>query len=172
MVNDADVKVLLERMNANLDWQKRMDGKMDTIVQLQLTLASQQEQIRSLEGGQRRLFEKSDEVDDAFQKLRSTDIQPLRDDMIGNKRAVRVIGAVGTIVIGLSGALYTQWKPWAADLTTVQNTFDEKIAHAKEARDAQLSKYQFDVGSELRRDDNRLTVLEFRVNNIDQKASK
>jgi hypothetical protein len=43
---------------------------------------------------------------------------------------------------------------------------------AKSQRDDQISKYQFDVGQELRKDDNRITVLEFRANNVDNKASK
>lgn len=152
-MNDAELKVLVERMNANLDWQKRMDGKMDTIVQLQLTLASQQEQINGLKHGQERLFEKSDEFQDA--------LKPLRDEMVGSRRAVRVIATVGSLLLAVSGAVYSQWKPWAED-----------IARAKATRDEQLSKYQYDVGSELRRADNRLTVLEFRANNADQKGAK
>lgn len=142
MVNDAEVKVLIDRMNTNLDWQKRIEGKLDTMVQLQLTLASQQEQINGLKSGQQRLFEKSDEIE--------TSLQPLRDDMVGNRRAVRVMAAIGSAVMAVAGFLYTQYKPWSQDIADATR----------------------EVQKDLRADDNRLTVLEFRANNIDQKASK
>lgn len=157
VINDADLKVLVERMNANLDWQKRMDGKMDTIVQLQLTLASQQEQIRSLESGQKRLFEKSDEVEER--------IAPLRDEMIGNRKLGRMVAALSLVVPGVLSFIGLQWHPWT-------EYTDQKLALSKEVRDQQIGKWQYDVGQELRRDDNRLTVLEFRANNIDSKAAK
>jgi hypothetical protein len=160
-MNDAEVKVLVERMNNYLDGQKRIEGQLAMLVQMQLSLASVQEQIKGLDNGQRRLFEKSDEVDDAIQKLRDKEIQPLRDDMVGNRRALRVLGGVGAMVVAAAGGLYSQWKPWQAD-------FDA----ARQRRDEQLAKYQFDVGNELRKDDNRLTVLEFRANNVDSKGSK
>jgi hypothetical protein len=160
-MNEAEVKVLVERVNNFLDGQKRIEGQLNMLVQLQLSLTEQAQQIRGLESGQKRLFEKSDEFDGAIQKLRREDIQPLRDDMIGNRRAVRVLASVGAAIVAVAGGLYSQWKPWTDDLN-----------HAKQARDEQFAKYQFDVGNELRKDDNRLTVLEFRANNIDQKASK
>lgn len=160
-MNDAEVKVLVERMNNYLDGQKRIEGQLAMLVQMQLSLASIQEQIKGLDSGQRRLFEKSDEVETAMQKLRDEDIQPLRDDMIGNRRGMRVMSLVGSIVVGIAGVLYSQWKPWAADFET-----------ARQKRDEQMAKFQYDVGTELRRDDNRLTVMEFRLNNLDQKATK
>ncbi|GJH31451.1 hypothetical protein CBA19CS91_01860 [Paraburkholderia hospita] len=160
-MNDAEVKVLVERMNNYLDGQKRIEGQLAMLVQMQLSLASIQEQIKGLDSGQRRLFEKSDEVDAAMKELRENDIQPLRDDMIGNRRAVRAISLVGSIVVTVAGILYSQWKPWAADFEA-----------ARQKRDEQMAKFQYDVGTELRRDDNRLTVLEFRANNLDQKATK
>lgn len=142
MVNDAELKVLVERMNVNLDWQKRIDGKLDTMVQLQLTLASQQEQINGLKSGQQRLFDKSDEIETA--------LQPLRDDMVGNRRGIRIVSAIGSIVVIVAGALYTQYKPWAQDIADATR----------------------DVSKDLRVDDNRLTVLEFRVNNLDAKGNR
>lgn len=152
-MNDAEFRVLAERINQNLDWQKRMDGKMETILQLQLALARQQEQIDTLNKGQEALFEKSDKLQDA--------LKPLRDEVIGNRRAVRILAAIGSVLLAGSTTVYSQWRPWADD-----------IAKAKAARDDQIAKYQYDVGSELRRADNRLTVLEFRANNADQKGAK
>lgn len=163
-MNGTEFNVLVERMNQSLDWQRRMDGKMETILQLQLALARQQEQIDTLNKGQARLFEKSDEFQGAL--VEKSDefhdaLKPLRDEVIGNKRAVRVLAAIGSVLLAGSTTVYSQWKPWADD-----------IAKAKAARDEQLAKYQYDVGVELRRTDNRLTVLEFRANNADQKGSK
>lgn len=160
-MNEAEVKVLIERVNNFLAGQLRIEGQLSLIVGLQLTLTEHGQQIKGLENAQTRLFDKSNELDVAMLELRTKEIQPIRDDMIGNRRGVRVLAWVGSAVIATAGALYSQWKPWNDDL-----------ARAKSARDEQLAKYQFDVGTELRRDDNRLTVLEFRANNTDQKASK
>lgn len=161
MVDDSKVQVLIERVNNSLDGQKKIEGKLELMMQMQLTLASQQEQIKSLQLGQTRLFEKSDDADERIEKLREEDITPLRDDMIGNRRAIRVLSVVGSLLLAVSGGVYSQWKPWQAD-----------IQAAKQARDDQLSKYSQDVGKELQQDDRRLTVLEFRANNVDNKTSK
>lgn len=161
MVDDANVRVLIERMNNTLDDMKKIEGKLDMMVTLQLSIASLQEQVKTIQGQQVRLFEKSDIVDTAFQKLRDEEIGPLHDEMIGNRRAVRVIGIVGSIVVALAGGFYSQWKPWQVDLQA-----------AREARDAQLKKYSEDIGKELQSNDRRLTVLEFRANNVDGKTSK
>jgi uncharacterized protein YdcH (DUF465 family) len=161
MLSDASVQVLVERMNNYLDGQKRIEGQLAMLVQMQLSLASVQEQIKGLDSGQKRLFEKSDDVDARIEKLREDEIGPLHDEMIGNKRAVRVLGIVGSVVVALAGGFYSQWKPWQIDL---QN--------AREARDAQLKQYSSDIGKELQSDDRRLTVLEFRANNVDGKTSK
>ena len=161
MVSDASLQVLTERVNNYLDGQKRIEGQLAMLVQMQLSLASVQEQIKGLDNGQRRLFEKSDEVEVAFQNLRDKEIQPLRDDMVGNRRGVRVLSVVGSLVIAAAGTLYSQWRPWQTDFQA-----------AKSARDEQLAKYSQDVGKELQNDDRRLTVLEFRMNNTDSKGSK
>lgn len=152
-MNDAEIKVLVERMNNYLDGQKRIEGQLSMLVQLQLAQESMREQIKTLQNAQDVLFDKSSDTE---KKL-----QPLRDDMVGNRRALRAISVIGGLVISVAGVLYSQWKPWMDD-----------IAKAKAARDEQLTKWQFDVGTDLRRDDNRLTVLEFRANNVDQKGSK
>ncbi|MBN3853838.1 hypothetical protein G3N59_10650 [Paraburkholderia sp. Ac-20340] len=161
VVTDSTLAMLLERVNNSLDGQQKIEGKLELMMQMQLTLASQQEQIKSLQVGQQRLFEKSDDADDRFDKLREEDITPLRDDMIGNRRAIRVLGIVGSLIFAASGTLYSQWRPWQTDLQA-----------AKQARDDQLAKYSQDVGKELQSNDRRLTVLEFRANNLDQKGAK
>ncbi|CAM2155399.1 conserved hypothetical protein [Paraburkholderia tropica] len=161
VVTDSTLAMLLERVNNSLDGQQKIEGKLELMMQMQLTLASQQEQIKSLQVGQERLFEKSDVTEDRIDKLREEDITPLRDDMIGNRRAIRVLGIVGSLIFTAAGALYSQWRPWQAD-----------IQAARQARDEQLAKYSQDVGKELQSDDRRLTVLEFRANNLDQKGAK
>lgn len=152
-MNEGKVEVLIERMNNYLDGMKRMEGQLSMLVQIQLAQQSMGEQIKTLQSGQEVLFDKSGAIEKA--------IQPLRDDMVGNRRAVRVLSIVSSLVMAASGIFYSQWKPWADDMQK-----------AKGQRDDQIAKFQFDIGQELRRDDNRLTVLEFRANNIDNKASK
>jgi hypothetical protein len=153
MVTDASLNVLVERMNNYLDGQKRIEGQLSMLVQIQLAQQSMSEQIKTLQNGQEVLFDKSSKINEA--------IQPLRDEMVGNRRSVRVLSIIGSLVVAAAGGLYSQWKPWQEDMQK-----------AKSQRDDQISKYQFDVGQELRKDDNRITVLEFRANNVDNKASK
>lgn len=153
MVTDASLNVLVERMNNYLDGQKRIEGQLSMLVQIQLAQQSMTEQIKTLQNGQEILFDKSNKMNDT--------VQPLRDELVGNRRGVKVLSWVGGIIIAASGTFYSQWKPWTDDMQK-----------AKNARDEQIAKYQFDVGSELRKDDNRLTVLEFRANNADNKGSK
>lgn len=160
-MNDAELKVLVERMNNYLDGQKRIEGQLSMLVQMQLSLASQQEQINGLKTGQERLFERTDDAAGTLEMIRTKEIQPLRDEVMGSRRAVRIIAALCSVLLAGSGAVYSQWRPWADD-----------IAKAKAIHDDQFAKYQYDVGSELRRADNRLTVLEFRANNADQKGAK
>lgn len=152
-MNEGKVEVLIERMNNYLDGMKRMEGQLSMLVTIQLAQQSMGEQIKTLQNGQEILFGKTKEI--------NTDLQPLRDEMVGNRRSLRVLGGIGAAVIAGAGALYSQWKPWTDDM-----------ARAKAIRDEQIARYQFDVGSELRKDDNRLTVLEFRANNVDNKGSK
>lgn len=161
MVDDSNLQVLIERVNNSLDGQKKIEGKLDLMVSMQLTMAAMQEQMKGLEQGQRRLFTKTDDTDDQIKELKEKDIGPLHDEMVGNKRSVRVLGVIGSIILGLAGVLYSQWKPWNAD-----------IQAAKQFRDEQFAKYSQDIGRELQSDDRRLTVLEFRANNVDGKASK
>jgi hypothetical protein len=161
MIDDTHIQVLIERVNNTLDGLKKIEGKLDNLFAMQLSLTQVQEQMKNVQSAQSRLFEKVDETGREIEKLRTEDMQPLRDEMIGNRRGLRVLGVVGSIVVAVAGALYSQYKPWQEDM-----------AKAKGIRDEQISRYQFDIGQELRKDDNRLTVLEFRANNVDGKTSK
>ncbi|WP_414446868.1 hypothetical protein AB4851_08800 [Burkholderia sp. 22PA0099] len=161
MIDDGKVGVLVERMNNYLDRQARMEGQLQILVQMQLTLAQQGTQIETIQNNQSRLFKKSDEVEKEIALLKEKEITPLRDDMIGNKRAIKVLSGVGSLIVAASGLLYSQWRPWQADLQA-----------AKEARDAQITKYSQDVGHDLQAHDRRLTVLEFRANNVDHRSDK
>lgn len=161
VIDESSLKVLIERVNNTLDGLKKIEGRLDMMVQLQLTITTIQEQIKNLQTAQVRLFERADTAKAELDDLRTDDLQPIRDDMIGNRRGLRVLGIVGTLVITVFIALYSQWKPWQEDMQK-----------AKGIRDEQISRYQFDIGQELRKDDNRLTVLEFRANNVDGKTSK
>jgi hypothetical protein len=156
-MNEGKVEVLIERMNNYLDGQKRIEGQLSMLVQMQLAQESMREQIKTLQSGQVRLFEKTDEVDTA--------IQPLRDEMIGNRKLGRAVACMAVVIPGVISFLALQWHPWT-------EYTDQKLSVAKDARDTSIGKFQFDVGQELRRNDNRLTVLEFRANNVDNKSSK
>ena len=161
MVDEAKVSALVERMNSYLDRLGRMEGQLQTLVAMQLTLASQGSQLETLKSNQSRLFQKSDDVEKEIRELMQDEIMPLRDDMIGNKREIKVLGIVGSLIIAASGTLYSAWRPWQGDLQ-----------RAKEMRDEQITKYSQDVGKELQTHDRRLTVLEFRANNIDHKSDQ
>src|ERR1700731_4035126 len=125
MIDDTHIQVLIERVNNTLDGLKKIEGKLDMMVQLQVTITQIQEQIKNLQTAQARLFQKSDETGTDIEKLRSDDLQPLRDDMVGNRRAVRVIGIVGSIVVTVFLTLYAQWKPWQEDMQRAKSARDE-----------------------------------------------
>lgn len=160
-MDDANYKVLIERVNNSIDGQKKIEGKLDLIVQMQLTIAALQEQVRSLQSGQQRLFDKSDVVDKRFEEMREQEIMPLRDEMVGNRRSIRVASALGGVILTIMGGAYAQWKPWQGD-----------VQGERDARESQFARYSQDVGKELQSNDRRLTVLEFRANNVDQRGSK
>jgi hypothetical protein len=161
VIDESSLQVLIERVNNTLDGLKKIEGRLDMMVQLQLTITTIQEQIKNLQTAQVRLFERADAARQELDDMRTDDLQPIRDDMVGNRRGLRVLGVVGSLVISVFLVLYSQWKPWQQDME-----------RARIVRDEQISKYQFDIGQELRKDDNRLTVLEFRANNVDGKTSK
>jgi hypothetical protein len=156
-MNEGKVEVLIERMNNYLDGMKRMEGQLSMLVQMQLAQESMREQIKTLQSGQVRLFEKTDDVGEA--------IQPLRDEMIGNRKLGRAVAVLAVLVPSALSFVALQWHPWT-------EYTDTAVRVVKDAITANESRYQFDIGQELRRNDNRLTVAEFRLNNLDEKKSK
>lgn len=164
MVSDESIKVLSERIGSMMDLLKTLqqgmektNDRLDAFQALQISSATQGVQLANLEAKQ---IAQQTTLDELFRLL-----DPLRDEVAGNKKAWRVVGAIAIFVPSALGFGYSQWHPWT-------EYTDTAVRVAKDARDGMLKQYQFDVGQELRRDDNRLTVLEFRANNIDNKASK
>ncbi|WP_157685911.1 hypothetical protein [Robbsia andropogonis] len=153
MADEAKVDVLIERMNAYMDDQKEMKGQILQMMQMQLTLASISEQLSQIKDQNSRLFKKSDLAQDR--------IIALEQEVAGNKKAWRTIMILAPAIPVLITAIGLKWQPWM-----------DAVNAAKSARDEQLQKYSQDVGAELRRDDNRITVLEFRMNNLDGNKSK
>ncbi|WP_429498965.1 hypothetical protein ACQUFY_06730 [Robbsia andropogonis] len=153
MADEAKVDVLIERMNAYMDDQKEMKGQILQMMQMQLTLASISEQLSQIKDQNSRLFKKSDSAQDR--------IIALEQEVAGNKKAWRTIMILAPAIPVLITAIGLKWRPWM-----------DAVNAAKSARDEQLQKYSQDVGAELRRDDKRMTVLEFRMNNLDGNKSK
>ncbi|WP_429497241.1 hypothetical protein ACQUFY_11905 [Robbsia andropogonis] len=153
MADEAKVDVLIERMNAYMDDQKEMKGQILQMMQMQLTLASISEQLSQIKDQNSRLFKKSDLAQDR--------IIALEQEVAGNKKAWRTIMILAPAIPVLITAIGLKWQPWM-----------DAVNAAKSARDEQLQKYSQDLGAELRRDDNRITVLEFRMNNLDGNKSK
>ncbi|KKB61554.1 hypothetical protein WM40_22720 [Robbsia andropogonis] len=153
LADEAKVDVLIERMNAYMDDQKEMKGQILQMMQMQLTLASISEQLSQIKDQNSRLFKKSDLAQDR--------IIALEQEVAGNKKAWRTIMILAPAIPVLITAIGLKWQPWM-----------DAVNAAKSARDEQLQKYSQDVGAELRRDDNRITVLEFRMNNLDGNKSK
>ncbi|MGS1019756.1 phage portal protein [Burkholderia glumae] len=88
-------------------------------------------------------------------------LEPIKVEIAGARRAWKWVGGLGSLAFLVAGGLYSQWHPWADD-----------IAKAKEARDAQLARWQDKAATDQQSNDRRLTVLEFRVGNVDGKANK
>lgn len=161
MVSDQSIQVLAERVSAAMDDIKEMKGKVDAMHIVSNRLSGVERDVISIDRKADVALAKTDRMDDTISKMRSEDLEPIKVEIAGARRAWKWVSALGTGAFLIAGGIYSQWHPWMDDLNK-----------AKAARDEQLSKYQYDVGTELRRDDNRLTVLEFRANNIDQKATK
>ncbi|MGS1033321.1 hypothetical protein [Burkholderia glumae] len=89
------------------------------------------------------------------------ELEPIKVEIAGARRAWKWVGGLGSLAFLVAGGLYSQWHPWADD-----------IAKAKEARDAQLARWQDKAATDQQSNDRRLTVLEFRVGNVDGKANK
>lgn len=153
MISEVSVQVLSERVSAVLDDIKEMKGKVDAMHMVNNRLAGVERDVVSVDRKAEVALSKTDVAAEAISKI--------REDVNGTKKAWRWMGGLGTVGFAAAGVLYSQWHPWIDD-----------INRAKAARDESLSHYQADVGAEMRKTDNRLTVLEFRANNVDSKGSK
>lgn len=161
MVSDVSVQVLSERVSAVLDDIKEMKGKVDAMHVVNSRLAGVERDVISVDRKAEVALTKTDNISKAIDDMRRDEIEPLRIDAGAARKAWRIWGAMSTMGFALLGLVYSQWHPWMDD-----------INKAKSARDDQLKQYSADVGKELQSDDRRLTVLEFRANNSDNKGSK
>ncbi|WP_175158494.1 hypothetical protein [Paraburkholderia fynbosensis] len=153
MVSDVSVQVLSERVTAVLDDIKEMKGKVDAMHVVSIRLAGVERDVVSVDRKAEVALSKTDSAADAISKI--------REDVNGTKKAWKWMGGLSMVGFAAVGGVYSQWHPWMDD-----------INRAKAVRDESLSHYQADVGAEMRKTDNRLTVLEFRANNVDSKGSK
>lgn len=161
MVSDASIQVLAERVSAVVDDIKEMKGKVDAMHVVTTRLAALEREVTSVDRKAEVALGKTDRMDETMSKLRTEELEPIKVDIAGARRAWKWVSTLSAGAFLVAGGIYSQWHPWIDD-----------INKAKTLRDEQISKWQYDVGTELRRDDNRLTVLEFRANNLDQKAAK
>lgn len=161
MVSDASIQVLAERVSAAMDDIKEMKGKVDAMHLVSNQIAGLERDVISVDRKAEVALTKTDNISRAIEELRQNELQPLKIDASAARKSWRVWGSVSTVGFGLLGVVYSQWHPWMDD-----------INRAKAARDESLSHYQADIGAEMRKTDNRLTVLEFRANNADGKGSK
>lgn len=168
MVDDSRLEVLAERLSAALDDLKEMKGKVDAMHLISTRLAGLEKDVVSVDRKVEIALQKSDAMDNLFMTLKEDVIQPIKDEMTINKSEIasnrkwwRTVGALVLAIPALTAWAGLTWKPWQAD-------FDA----AKAKRDAEIKQYQQDIGKELQSNDRRLTVLEFRANNVDGKGSK
>jgi hypothetical protein len=161
MVSDVSVQVLSERVSAVLDDIKEMKGKVDAMHVVNSRLAGVERDVVSVDRKAEVALSKTDNISKAIEDLRRDELEPLKINASAARKSWRLWGSVSTAGFAVLGVVYSQWHPWMDD-----------IQRAKAARDESLSHYQADVGAEMRKTDNRLTVLEFRANNVDSKGSK
>jgi hypothetical protein len=153
MVSDAALQVLAERVSTALDDIKEMKGKVDAMHIVNNRVAAVERDVINVDRKAEVALTKTDTAAEAISKI--------REDVNGNKKAWKWVSSLSAVAFMVAGGIYSQWHPWMDD-----------INRAKTARDESLSHYQADIGAEMRKTDNRLTVLEFRANNIDSKGSK
>lgn len=161
MVSDGALQVLTERVSTALDAINKMEGKVDAMHMVSVRLAGVERDVISVDRKAEVALGKTDAINKAIDDLRRDDLEPMKIDASSARKAWRLWGSMSAAGFAALGAVYSQWHPWMDDIT-----------RAKEARDVSLRQFQSDIGSELRKDDNRLTVLEFRANNVDSKGSK
>lgn len=178
-MDDSKLDVLAERLSAALDDLKEMKGKVDAMHIISTRLAGLEKDVVAVDRKVDVALRKSDAMDNLFLTMKDDVIQPIkeeiteiRSDTTNNRKWWRTIGAITVAIPALTAWAGFQWKPWQGDIDSgvkkVQDQFD--VARAK--RDDQMAKYSQDVGHELQSNDRRLTVLEFRANNVDGKGAK
>lgn len=167
-MDDSKLDVLAERLSTALDDLKEMKGKVDAMHVIGQRVSILEKDVVAIDRKVDIALQKSDAMDNLFMTMKEDVIQPLKDEMTRNKSEIssnrkwwRTVGALVLAIPALTAWAGLTWKPWQAD-------FDS----AKAKRDEQITKYQQDIGRELQSNDRRLTVLEFRANNLDGKGAK
>jgi hypothetical protein len=178
-VDDSKLDVLAERLSAALDDLKEMKGKVDSMHVLGTKLAGLEKDVAQVNRKVDIALQKSDAMDKLFMTLKEDVIQPIRADIVeiragttNNRKWWRTILRVAVAVPALTAWAGFQWKPWQGDIDFGVKRMQDQFDTATAKRDDQLKKYSEDVGKELQNDDRRITVLEFRANNVDGKSSK
>jgi hypothetical protein len=179
MVDDAKLQVLTERLGMALDDLKEMKGKVDAMHVIGARLTSVEKDIITVDRKVDIALQKSDAMENMFLALKEDSIQPIKDDITSikadtsnNRKWWRTILSIAVGVPALTAWAGFQWHPWQSDIDTSTKKIQDQFDVAKAKRDADMQKYSADVGHELQSNDRRLTVLEFRANNVDGKTSK
>ncbi|WP_186137321.1 hypothetical protein [Burkholderia gladioli] len=161
MVSDASIQVLAERVSGVVDDIKEMKGKVDAMHIVNTRVANLERDVVAVDHKAEVALGKTDRIDMAIAEMRRDELDPIKVEIAGARRAWKWVGGLGSFAFVLAGGLYSQWHPWSED-----------IAKAREARDAQMAHWQDRVTIDQQSNDRRLTVLEFRANNVDGKKSK
>lgn len=161
MVSDATLAALTERVSAVVDDIKEMKGKVDAMHVVTTRLANLEKDVSNVDRKAEVALSKTDRLDDSVALLRREELEPIKVEIAGARRAWKWVGGLGSVAFIVAGGLYSQWHPWADD-----------ISKAKDARDAQLARWQDKAAADQQSNDRRLTVLEFRVGGIDGKPNK
>ncbi|MGS0976228.1 hypothetical protein [Burkholderia glumae] len=161
MVSGESIAVLVERISGVVDDIKEMKGKVDAMHVVHTRVANLERDVIAVDREAEVALDKTDRIDEVIADLRKDELEPIKVEIAGARRAWKWVGGLGSLAFLVAGGLYSQWHPWADD-----------IAKAKEARDAQLARWQDKAATDQQSNDRRLTVLEFRVGNVDGKANK
>ncbi|WP_186216073.1 hypothetical protein [Burkholderia gladioli] len=161
MVSGESIAVLVERISGVVDDIKEMKGKVDAMHVVHTRVANLERDVVAVDRKADVALGKTDRIDDALDELRKVELEPIKVEIAGARRAWKWVASLGSLLFLAAGGLYSQWHPWADD-----------IAKAKDARDAQLARWQDKAASDQQSNDRRLTVLEFRVGNVDGKTNK
>jgi hypothetical protein len=178
-VDDSKLEVLTERLSAALDDLKEMKGKVDGMHVIGTRLSSVEKDIVAIDRKVEIALQKSDSMENLFLTLKEDSIQPIKNDITqiktdteNNRKWWRTILSIAVAVPALTAWAGFQWRPWQGDIDVGVKKVQDQFDVAKGKRDEQMAKYSADVGHELQSNDRRLTVLEFRANNMDGKGAK